>query len=109
MDSNNLICKQESNDTFFHPNKSDRAEIDYIISSPSGSRILIRFISGVASNNSINTSDHIPVLGTQGLCQRCTETFSKMVCKPKWDRCDGNIYQYSVQGHLLPFDTFYLN
>ena len=105
VDSNNLTCKQENADTFFHPNKSNRAEIDYILSCPDGSRILID--AGVVSNTSTNTSDHIPVLGTLSVSVRDTQKHSaKIVCKPKWDICDNNMYQYSVQRHLLPFDTF---
>ena len=65
LTSNNMFCVQDGADTFFHPNKSDKAEIDYIFSNKHGRQIL-RTVS-VDSRTFLNTSDHLPVVGTLNL------------------------------------------
>ena len=60
--SNNLFCEQNGSETFFHPNKSDKAEIDYILFNDKCKQ----YLGNVTVDNrlSLNTSDHIPVVGT---------------------------------------------
>ena len=62
MKSNGLFCKQTGNETFFHPNKTDRTEIDYILLNDKSKSI----VRNVAEDNgqTLNTSDHVPVIGT---------------------------------------------
>ena len=65
MDTNDLFCSQTGIETFFHPNKTDKAEIDYIFLN-SQSRHAVRKIS-VDNMTALNTSDHTPVIGTFGI------------------------------------------
>ena len=58
--SNSLEHQQKGVSTFFHPNKTDSAEIDYIIFNKIGQR----FVKSVYVEKSValNTSDHVPVI-----------------------------------------------
>ena len=103
--SNNLFCEQNGSETFFHPNKSDKAEIDYILFNDKCKQ----YLGNVTVDNrlSSNTSDHIPVVGTLFIQNRkTTNQKTKVVCKPKWDRCDKSAYRKMVRENLLSFDTF---
>ena len=105
MDTNDLFCSQTEIETFFHPNKTDKAEIIYILLN-SQSRHAVRKIS-VDSMTVLNTSDHTPVIGTFGIqIKGKIRQNIKVTCKPKWDRCDKRVYQAAVRRNLLPFDTF---
>ena len=58
VDSNSLCWMQKGEETF-HPNKGDRAEIDYILLNIIGES-LVKSVS-VEKNIPLNTSDHVPV------------------------------------------------
>ncbi|MEW8546334.1 MAG: reverse transcriptase family protein, partial [Candidatus Thiodiazotropha sp.] len=103
--SNGLCCEQSGTETFFHPNKTDKAEIDYIFFNDRY-KDLVKDVS-VANWPSSNTSDHIPVIGSLLVpIKRTTNQKMKVTCKPKWEKCDKLVYRNTVREHLLPFDTF---
>ena len=35
-----------------------------------------------------------------------TKQKTRLICKPKWDKCNRTVYRNSVRNHLTPFDTF---
>ena len=58
-----MFYELTGNDTFFHPNKFDKAEIDHILLNTQ-SKLAVRKIS-VDTRTSLNTSDHVLlVVGT---------------------------------------------
>ena len=89
----------------FHPNKSDQAETDYILYNKLGSEI-VKFVS-VESCVALNTSDHVPVHAVLNLeVEQMTPNDLIMRCKPKWEKCDTNVYERFISGHLKPFSSF---
>ena len=58
--SNSLEHQQKGVSTFFRPNKTDNAEIDYILFNKIGQR----FVKSIYVEKSValNTSDHVPVV-----------------------------------------------
>ena len=59
------------------------------------------------NGHTLNTSDHVPVSGTFKIHTKNTVNQStKVMCKPKWDRCDRSVYRDVVRDNLLPFDAF---
>ena len=61
----------------------------------------------VDNRPSTNTSDHIPVIGTFHIQnKRTVNQKTKVMCKPKWEKCDKSTYKRSVRENLLPFDAF---
>ena len=63
VNSNSLCWRQKGEETFFHPNKGDRAEIDYLLFNIIGES-LVKSVS-VERNIPLNTSDHVPVFEAQ--------------------------------------------
>ena len=105
MKSNGLFCEQMGSETFFHPNKTDRAEIDYILLNDK-SKSIVRNVA-VDNDQTLNTSDHVPVIGTFKIhTKKTVNQTTKVMCKPKWDRCDRSVYRDVVRDNLLPFDAF---
>ena len=103
--SNLLYTEQCGVDTFFHPNKDDKAEIDYILMN-NLARHIMKTVS-VEHKTAQNTSDHIPVVGTLNIIPDVKRKEKmKLICKPKWDKCNKTVYRNTVRDHLLPFDTF---
>ena len=93
LTSNNMFCVQDGAETFFHPNKTDKAEIDYIFSNEHGRQIL-RTVA-VKSSFSLNMSDHLPVVGTLSLPATLRDEKkhkTRIMCKPRWDQCDRASY-----------------
>ena len=108
--SNKLYLLQNGIETFLHPNKTDRAEIDYILSNSQSNQILKAVT--VENETSLNTSDHLPVTGILNLnlsSRTRGKHVTRIVCKPKWDRCDRDSYRRSIRENLLPFDAFHLS
>ena len=102
--SNGLFCEQTGTETFFHPNKTDRAEIDYIPLNEK-SKSIVRNVA-VDNGQTLNTSDHVPVIGTFKIhTKKTVNQTTKVVCNAKWDRCDMSVYS-DVRDSLLPFDAF---
>ena len=63
----------------------------------------------VVSKTASNTSDHLPVITTLGVASKYTQTRSYTIqCKPKWDKCDRQMYADCISEWLRPFDSFYL-
>ena len=89
----------------FHLNKSDKAEIDYILYNELGSDV-VKFVS-VESSVTFNTSDHVPVHAVLNLKVKQKTSSDLMIrCKPKWGKCDRNVYEGFVSEHLKPFSSF---
>ena len=83
VDGFGLSSMQHGECTFFYPNKSDQAEIDYILYTGIGADVVAS--EDVESRNAANTSDHVPVEAVFNL--ETTQTGStewKIKCKPKW-------------------------
>ena len=104
--SNSLEHQQKGVSTFFHPNKTNNAEIDYILFNKIGQR----FVKSVCVEKSValNTSDQVPVVMQMEL----TVGYGKnenviMKCKPNWDKCDKQNYQLFIKKNITPFDSFY--
>ena len=103
--SNGLCYEQAGPETFFHPNKNDKAEIDYLLFNDK-CKDSVRNVA-VDNRPPTNTSDHIPVIGTFNIQnKRTVNQKTKVICKPKWEKCDKFIYKRSVRENLLPFDAF---
>ena len=108
VDRNALCWKQHGEETFFHPNKTDRAEIDYIFFSKNGEN-LVKSVA-VERCTSLNTSDHVPVHTHINIetCEKSRAVATVIQLKPKWDKCDKIMYKRSIRQNLLSFDTFLL-
>ena len=106
VDRNALCWKQHGEETFFHPNKTDRAEIDYIFFSKNGEN-LVKSVA-VERCTSLNTSDHVPVHTHINIetCEKSRAVATVIQLKPKWDKCDKIMYKRSIRQNLLSFDTF---
>ena len=105
VESNRLYCGQTGAETFFHPNKTDKAGIDYIFQNHRSKQIMKQV--AVDDRSPSNTSDHISVIGTFHITtKKATLQQTKIMCKPKWDNCDKTSYRNSVRESLLSFDTF---
>ena len=106
MDRNALCCQQHREETFFHPNKTDRAEIDYIFFSKNGEN-LVKSVA-VERCTSLNTSDHVPVHTHINIetCEKSRAVATVIQLKPKWAKCDKIMYKRSIRQNLLSFDTF---
>ncbi|MCG8110719.1 MAG: reverse transcriptase family protein, partial [Candidatus Thiodiazotropha endolucinida] len=105
VDSNNLHSKQTGLETFFHPNKADKAEIDYILLN-SSSKQLVQTVT-VDTGSALNTSDHAAVIGTFKIqLKEKADQKVTVVCKAKWNKCEKSIYRETIKEHLLPFDSF---
>ena len=106
VDSNSLCWRQKGEETFFHPNKEDRAEIDYVLFNIIGDS-LVKSVS-VERNIPLNTSDHVPVFAQLsvevGRKERAETTTVQL--KPKWDGCDKRIYKSSIRQNLKQFESF---
>ena len=107
--SNNFHCLQKGAETFFRPNKTDIAEIDFILFDKHSKQILTTV--AVDSKTSLNTSDHRPIIGTLSLKltpRTGDKQAARIMCKQRLDRCDKDYYQKLVRENLLPFDSFQL-
>ncbi|MEW8547951.1 MAG: reverse transcriptase family protein, partial [Candidatus Thiodiazotropha sp.] len=97
---------QNGEETFFHPNKTDKAEIDYVLFNRLGEDI----VKGVAieEENALNTSDHRPVYAEISIDVKAKTGAEATVIqiKPKWESCDKRVYQQSIRQNLQKFDTF---
>ena len=101
VDGFGLSSGQHGECTFFHPNKSDQVEIDYILYTGIGADVVA--LVDVESHNAANTSDHVPVVAMLNLETTQTgPTERKIKCKPKWDKCDAGVYKQSVQEYQRP-------
>ena len=106
--SNSLVYMQSGLSTFFHPNKTDNAEIDYILCNNMGQQ----FFSSVKVETecNLNTSDHIPVTAVLNLPVLQQDAGKTVIrCKPKWDKCDKQEYRNFISSSLKPFDSFFVS
>ena len=104
---NSLGHLQSGTPTFYHPNKADCAEIDYVLFNERG-RQLVDSVR-IETKTAANTSDHVPVIATLKIEASYTQIDSYTIqCKPKWDKCDTQIYEDCISGCLRPFDSFLL-
>ena len=101
----NLSWRQTGEETFFHPNKADKAEIDYVFFNKLGSKAVEQV--RVDRNNQLNTSDHIPVKARVNVefREKSRSETTVIQVKPKWDKCDKAAYKRTEQ-NLLQFDAF---
>ena len=94
--SHSLEHQQKGVSTFFHPNKTDNAEIDYILFNKIGQR----FVKSVYVEKSValNTSDHVPVVMQMELPVGTEKNENVIIkCKPNWDKCDKQNYQLFIK------------
>lgn len=101
-----LSWRQNGKETFFHPNKADKAEIDYIFFNKLGDEVAGPV--AVERSTSLNTSDHVPVNAQVNVeySERTRTETTVIQVKPKWDKCDRTAYKTSIKQNLLTFDTF---
>lgn len=81
-----LSWRQNGEVTFFHPNKADKAEIDYIFFNKLGDEVAGPV--AVERSTSLSTSDHVPV-NTQvnvEYSERTRTETTVIPVKPKWDK-----------------------
>ena len=82
--SNGLFCEQTGTEPFFHPNQTDRAEIDYMLLNDK-SKSIVRNVA-VDNGQTLNTTDHVPVIGTFKIhTKKTVNQTTKVMCKQKWD------------------------
>ena len=100
IDSNSLRNQQNRQCTFFHPNKTDKAEIDYDFYNQVAED-LIKCVA-VEPDGVLNTSDHVPVYAILDLeiARKEVDGNSTIRCKPRWDKCDRGAYQNFVEENL---------
>ena len=107
VNNNSLEYQQNGTSTFFHPNKTDNAEIDYILFNKMG-RKFVKSVT-VEKDAALNTSDHVPVIMQLELpvCSiQCENIMTKR--KPNWDKCDKQNYQMFILNSLRSFDSFHI-
>ena len=100
VDSNALLNQQNGQCTFFHPNKTDKAEIDYILYNQQAEK-MVKYVA-VESDGALNTSDHVPVYAVLNLeVQQKNVDGNRMIpCKPKWEKCNRQEYTIFVEENL---------
>ena len=105
--NNDLLYAQSGQHTFAHPNKTDRAEIDYIFFNAAGEEIMDSV--AVEPSTALNTSDHVPVYAVLKVKKREKTPSDLLIrCKPKWDKCDLHNYRDFISEHLQPFCSYRL-
>ena len=107
VNNNSLEYQQNGTSTFFHQNKTDNVEIDYILFN----KMRRKFVKTVTleKDAALNTSDHVPVIMQLELpvCSvQCENIMTKR--KPNWDRCDKQNYQIFIENSLRSFDSFHI-
>ena len=101
---NNLLSKQKGEHTFLHVNGKDNAEIDYILFNVKA-QSLIRTIKTETCTD-ISTSDHIPVTSTLKFkAIEIDKNIAEIKVKPKWEKCDTQLYSYYIANQLHPFNS----
>ena len=101
---NNLLSKQKGQHTFLHVNGKDSAEIDYILFNMKA-QSLIRTVK-TETYTDINTSDHIPVTSTLKFkVIKIDKNIAEIKVKPKWEKCDTQLYSYYIANQLHPFNS----
>ena len=100
VDSNSLKNQQCGIHTFSHPNKSDKAEIDYVFYNRAA-EMLVKCVA-VESDETLNTSDHVPVFAFLNLDakQKVVDGNRTIQCKPRWEKCDRQVYECFVEENL---------
>ena len=107
--NNSLVCTQTGISTFYHPNKTDNGEIDYILFNETGHQF-VRRAAIVGTECQLNTSDHVPVIAELQLPVSYQDKGNTVIkCKPKWDKCDKQEYKNYVSQSLRPFDSFHIS
>ena len=92
VETNSLFYQQDGIETFFHPNKTYKAEIDYVLYNKNGNDLIMEV--SVAREVALNTSDHVPVLGVlKTRTKDVPRQNLQITCKPKWDKCDRSAYR----------------
>ena len=101
---NNLLSKQKGQHTFLHVNGKDSAEIDYILFNVKA-QSLIRTVK-TETYTDINTSDHISVTSTLKFkAIEIDKNIAEIKVKPKWEKCDTQLYSYYIANQLHPFNS----
>ena len=106
VSQHDLSWRQNGEETFFHPNKADKAEIDYIFFNKLGEELAGPV--DIERSTSLNTSDHAPVNALINIeySERSRVEATVIQVKPKWDKCDRTAYKRSIKQNLLKFDSF---
>ena len=106
VSQHDLSWRQSGEETFFHPNKAYKAEIDYIFFNKLGEELAGPV--DIERSTSLNTSDHVPVNALINIeySERSRVEATVIQVKPKWDKCDRTAYKKSIKQNLLKFDSF---
>ena len=101
-----MFCAQDGTENFFHPSKTDKADIIYIVSNEHGRKIP-RTVA-VDSRTSLNTLDYLPVVGTLNLpviSRDEKKHTTRIMCKARWEKCDRALTNCQLE-RICYFDTF---
>ena len=106
VSQHDLFWRQNGEETFFHPNKADKAEIHYIFFNKLGEELAGPV--DIERSTSLNTSDHVPVNALIKIeySERSRVEATVIQVKPKCDKCDRTAYKRSIKQNLLKFDSF---
>ena len=109
VERNTLSWRQNGEETFFHPNKAEKAEIDYVLVNKSANK-LVQSVA-IERHTSLNISDHLPVCAQLNVetSEKVRAEATIIQLKPKWDTCDKTLYKSSINQNLLKFDTSLLS
>ena len=90
VEANRLLYKQTGENTFFHPNKHDKAEIDYILFNDLDEEVVTSV--EVQNKDALNTSGHIPVIATLCISAGKTQPTIEMIkCKSSVNQGGRNV------------------
>lgn len=82
VEANALSYKQTGDNTFFHPNKHDKAEIGYFVFNDLDEKVVTSV--EVQSKDALNTFDHIHVIATLCISAGKTQPTMEMIkCQPR--------------------------
>ena len=84
--------------TFFHHNGKYKSQIDYFLFK---STEHLNASVKIKEMDALNTSDHTLVLATVGVdVKRAAPKAAKILTKPRWEKCDHNIYKDCIQNEI---------
>ena len=101
INENFLFHRQFGKNTYIHSDNLCSSEIDYIFCSNNGGNMM--FEVNVLSD-CLNTSDHLPVVAKLEVVKPlCVDQQKTIDIRPKWDKCNHQIYKGSINRLLGSF------
>ena len=96
VERNNLSWRQNGEETLFHPNKADKAEIDYVFFNKNGNK-LVQSVA-IERHTSLNKSNHLPVCAQVNAenNEKVRAETTVIPVKPKGDKCDKTLYKNTI-------------